>query len=85
MSHGEIKELLGAYALDAVDDDEREAVDRHLEGCVPCQTEVAEHREVASLMAVGWVPAPEGIWDRIAASLEETPPAMRWAGSTLAS
>lgn len=77
LSHGELKELLGAFAIDAVDDDEREAVERHLDDCPPCRTEVAEHREVVSLMAVGFVPAPEGVWARIASSLEETPPAMR--------
>ncbi|MEW6155283.1 MAG: anti-sigma factor [Actinomycetota bacterium] len=77
LSHFEVRELLGAYALDAVDGEESEAVERHLEECGICRTEVSEHREVASLMAAGWVPAPEGVWDRIASSLEETPPAMR--------
>lgn len=77
LSHGDVQELLGAYALDAVDDDERHAVERHLDLCPPCRAEVAEHREVASLMAVGFLPAPEGVWDRIASSLEEAPPAMR--------
>ncbi|MGH9277754.1 MAG: anti-sigma factor domain-containing protein [Acidimicrobiales bacterium] len=80
LSHGEVQDLLGAFALDAVDDDEREAVARHLEGCRPCQAEVADHREVVSLMAAGFVPAPEGVWDRIASSLEEAPPAMRLGG-----
>ena len=30
MTHAEIAELLGAWALDAVDDDERQAVAAHL-------------------------------------------------------
>ncbi len=77
LDHAELRELLGAFALDAVDGDERDAVERHLAECRPCRTEVAEHREVAALMASGWVPAPEGVWDSIAAVLEETPPAMR--------
>ena len=77
LSHAELRELLGAFALDAVDEDERQAVERHLVECRPCRTEVAEHREVAALMAAGWAPAPEGVWDRIAGALEESPPAMR--------
>ena len=77
LNHAELRELLGAFALDAVDDDEREVVERHLAECRPCRIEVAEHREVAALMASTWAPAPDGVWDRIAGALEESPPAMR--------
>ncbi|MGH9223582.1 MAG: zf-HC2 domain-containing protein, partial [Acidimicrobiales bacterium] len=73
LSHFDVRELLGAYALDAVDGDEAAAVERHLEDCRICRTEVSEHREVASRLAAGWVPAPDGVWDRIASSLEESP------------
>jgi hypothetical protein len=77
LNHSELRDLLGAFALDAVDDDERQAVERHLVECRPCRVEVSEHREVAGLMASGWAPAPEGVWQRIASALEEAPPAMR--------
>lgn len=73
-SHDEIQELLGAYALDAVDDDERVAVDEHLLTCPRCRAEVADHRETAALLAFAGQDAPAGVWDRIAASLEEPPP-----------
>jgi anti-sigma factor RsiW len=73
----EIEELIGAYALDAVDDDEREAVERHLAVCARCRAELAEHREVAALLAYDGQPAPDDVWDRIVVSLEEPPPAMR--------
>ena len=76
LNHAEVRELLGAYALDAVDADEREAVDRHLDECQPCRAEVKDHREVAAMMAAGWSPAPEGVWNRIAGALEESPPTM---------
>lgn len=74
MTHDEIAELLGAYALDAVDPDERDLVEEHLLSCARCRAEVAEHREVASLLAHSGADAPEGLWDRIAGSLEEAPP-----------
>jgi anti-sigma factor RsiW len=77
LNHSEIMDLLGAYALDAVDDDERQAIERHLDNCAQCRREVAEHREVAGMLASGWLPAPEGLWDRIAGSLEEPPPPLR--------
>lgn len=74
----EIEELLGAYALDAVEPDERELVERHLLDCPRCRAELADHLEVAAMLAEG-APAPEGLWARIAASLEEPPPALRLA------
>ncbi len=77
LSHPELQEVLGAFALDAVDDDERQVVEAHLVTCGQCRQEVAEHREVAAAMAEGWMPAPDGLWDQIAGSLVESPPAMR--------
>lgn len=75
LTHDEIAELLGAYALDAIDADERAAVEEHLPGCPRCASEVAEHREVAAQLANAGGPAPDGVWDRILGSLEEAPPA----------
>jgi anti-sigma factor RsiW len=74
VNHDEITELLGAYALDALEPAERQAVDRHLEGCPGCRAEVATHREVAGLLTPGWGRPPAGLWDRIARSIEEVPP-----------
>ena len=72
-SHRDIEELLGVYALDVLDDEERDVVDRHLGHCLRCHEEVAGHREaVAALIAGG--PFPTGIWNRIAAAVEEPPP-----------
>ncbi len=72
-THHDIEELLGAYALDAVDPDEAEAIELHLRSCPRCEAEVESHRETASWLAHGGAPAPEGVWDRIAGSLEESP------------
>lgn len=74
-SHTEIEELLGAYALDAVDQDEADAVELHLRECPRCRDEVAAHRQTAALLAHSGADAPAGVWDRIAGSLTETPPA----------
>jgi hypothetical protein len=76
MTHDELQDLLGAYALDAVDAEEAEAVEVHLRSCPRCQAEVEAHRETAAWLAHGGATAPEGVWDRIAGSLEEAPPEM---------
>jgi hypothetical protein len=82
LNHPEAAELLGVYALDALDDDERAAVEDHLRDCGACQREVTEHREVAAVLAgPGPSRAPEGVWERIAGSLEEPPPPLRMPGA----
>ena len=74
LNHEEVTGLLGAYALDALEPAEREAVERHVQRCQACLAEVAEHREVAGLLTPGWARPPAGLWDKIAAALEEAPP-----------
>jgi hypothetical protein len=74
MTHDEAQELLGAYALDAVEPDEAEAIELHLRSCPHCRSEVEAHRETASWLAHGGSAAPDGVWERIAGSLEEAPP-----------
>ncbi|MGV3759476.1 MAG: anti-sigma factor domain-containing protein [Actinomycetota bacterium] len=76
-THDEIAELLGAYALNAVDPDEAQAVEAHLVDCPRCRAEVADHREVATLLGNSGGDAPAGLWERIAESLEEPAPPMR--------
>ena len=58
LSHAELEELLGAYALDAVDGEERELVELHLLDCPRCRAEVAEHRAVASFLGSAGVLGP---------------------------
>lgn len=69
--HDEFRELLGAYALDAVDPDEAQAVEEHLKDCPQCRDEVEQHRSVAAMLGNAGATAPAGLWDRIAASLDE--------------
>lgn len=77
LTHDEIRELLGAYALDAIPQDEREATARHLAECEECRAEASAHREaVAHLIAEGRQP-DTGLWDRLSAALEAPPPTLR--------
>ncbi len=76
MTHDEIQELLGAFALDAVETSEAEEVEAHLAVCPRCASEVASHREVAAALAHAGSSAPAGLWDRIAGSIMEPAPAL---------
>jgi anti-sigma factor RsiW len=66
LQHDEVEELLGAYALDAVDDEERQAVERHFAECPRCRAEVDAHLEMAGALGNGIETPPAGLWDRIA-------------------
>ncbi len=74
LTHAEASEFLGVYALDALDADEREAVESHLKGCGLCRAEVLEHMEVAGLLSTGVFGAPPSVWERISEELEGTAP-----------
>ena len=71
--HSEIEELLGAYALDAIDAHDRQLIELHLRHCPACEAEVREHREVAAALAPSGC-TRDGIWDAIADALEEPAP-----------
>lgn len=72
MLHAEAAELLAAYALDAVEPDEAEQIEAHLENCPRCRSELQSHREVVGLLAYSGHDAPEGLWDQVAARIHET-------------
>ncbi len=77
LAHDEVVELLGAYALHAVDPDEAALVERHLDECPRCRDEVRGHRGVATLLGNSGGDAPADLWDRIASTLEVEAPPMR--------
>ncbi len=87
--HQAIENLLGAYALDAVEPDEAELVEEHLRTCPRCRAEVDAHHEMAAAMGTSVEPVSLELWDRIAARLSEreggpvdaADPAMPWLGS----
>lgn len=71
MNHEEVAELLGAYALDAVEPGEVDAIEEHLLTCPRCRDELRAHREVVGVLAYAGQEAPEGLWDRVAAEIHE--------------
>ncbi len=52
-----LHELTAAYALDALDPDERQAFEAHLAGCERCRDEVAELAAAAASLAYAAAPA----------------------------
>jgi hypothetical protein len=77
--HSSVVELLGVYALDAVDEAERNLIEHHLEECSQCRAEVRDHHEVAALLAADPVQPPARVWDGIVAQLDAQRPAAQQA------
>ena len=75
--HMRVEELLGAYALDAVEADEAVDIEAHLATCPRCRAELNEHREVVGFFAYAGQDAPAGLWDRITAGMQDQPPELR--------
>ena len=70
----DLDDLLGAYALDALDPDEARRVEDYLAVNPKAVNEVREHREVATMLAFTGMDAPEGLWSRIESELDAPPP-----------
>ena len=51
MADGSLHDQLAAYALDALDDREREAFEVHLADCGKCRTELVQFRETVGMLA----------------------------------
>ncbi|GIG88249.1 anti-sigma factor [Plantactinospora endophytica] len=70
----DIHTLVGAYVLDAVDDLERAAFDRHLADCDSCAAEVGELLETAARLADGaWSVPPPRLKAEVLAQVSRTP------------
>ena len=72
MSHVQLQELLGVYALDALDPETAAVVEHHLDDCLRCAVEVAQHHEVTGLLANSGGAPPARLWDGIAGRLDGT-------------
>ena len=67
--------LSGAYAIDALEDDERDAFEHHLARCEDCRHEVASLQEAAALMTIETqVAPPPGLRDRLLADVAQVRP-----------
>ncbi|MFZ0626886.1 MAG: anti-sigma factor [Acidimicrobiia bacterium] len=73
IEHEQIVELVPLYALDALDGEELQQVETHLETCEICAEELAIHRSVTSTF-VPDSPAPDHVWERIEAAIDQEPP-----------
>ena len=75
MAQGEIHDLAAAYALDALDPEDRWTYERHLDGCGRCREEVAALRETAEELAyaAGGPEPPADLRDRILSAAREEP------------
>jgi len=74
----QVDDLLDAYALDALEPEERIFVQEHLDGCLQQRDRLAELEEVLSMVgqAVTPLPPPPALWERL---LTETGPVARAA------
>lgn len=64
-----VHELTAAYALDALDDEERRAFEEHLADCGRCRAELADFSQTAALLSYGVPPTtpPAALRERILA------------------
>ncbi|MDX1511362.1 MAG: anti-sigma factor [Nitriliruptorales bacterium] len=65
--------LSGAYALDALEPDERQQFERHLAACESCQQEVRELQATAATLAVGSSEEPpQGLKQAVMDEIDQT-------------
>ena len=69
----EIDSLLPAYALDAVDDDERTAIEMYLETDPEARAEVAALQRTASMLGHTGGPAPAVVWEKLELAIADGP------------
>lgn len=74
--HHEITQLLGAFSLDAVTDEEAAAIRRHLDDCPSCRQELRTYQEAAAALSGAGGPAPSGVWERISGQLAPPLPSL---------
>jgi anti-sigma-K factor RskA len=74
MDRPDVHTLIGAYALDAVDEADREAFERHAAACESCREEVGGLRRTAVRLGDAAAAAPSpSLRDRVLAEVRATP------------
>jgi len=69
MNHDEAYEFLAALSLDAVETDEREAIEAHVLECPKCRSELDALLDVAGALGNSVEPLPEGLWTSISSRI----------------
>ncbi|GAB7189629.1 anti-sigma factor [Kineococcus sp. NUM-3379] len=70
----DVHTLVGAYALDALDEGERDSFDAHLAGCDDCRAAVAEFSDTAALLGEAVAtPAPASLRASVLQAVARTP------------
>jgi anti-sigma-K factor RskA len=72
LSPDEIQDLLASYSIDAVDDDERRAIEEYLARHPDARAEVSGLQNAASFLAHTGGPPPPGVWERLESTIRET-------------
>lgn len=77
MADGGLHDQLAAYALDALDEDERSAFEAHLAECDDCRAELEDFRRTATLLAYGseGPSPPESLRERVLEEAKRERPA----------
>jgi len=73
----ELEALLGAYALGAVDDDERAQVEAYVAEHAAAAEELEHLQDAAVWLAVSGAPASRDLWDKISAATKPEPAPLR--------
>ncbi len=64
MTHEELRDLVPAYAVDALEPEEARALEAHLQECEACREELTRLQEVAAELATGVTPVEPPSWLR---------------------
>lgn len=72
---GHPHDLVGAWVLDALQDDERSEFEAHVAGCDACRAEAASLREAVVALAADAAPVapPPALRDAVLATIDQTP------------
>lgn len=86
MTCEEIEELLGAYALGALPEEERTAVEAHLAQCSDCVQQVREFQEVVDFLPLAVPPVEPSpqLKNRVMSAIQATLPAQSGSSQTTA-
>ena len=72
-AHDQLRRNLAAYALGALEDSEREAIEQHLVVCAECRQAVARARDTVATLVEPEEPPPPEVWERVARAIRTDP------------